>query len=69
MSPDAFGHGSVRSAHELNLEIRELWQRSGGGLGAADRARYERLVADWAEALRRETAGGAEHDETALALP
>lgn len=69
MSPDATGAGPVRPAAEINLEIRQLWLRSGGRLGQQDRARYERLVVDWAAAKRREGAGGSGHDETALALP
>ncbi|WP_330339431.1 hypothetical protein [Streptomyces sp. NBC_00557] len=61
--------GSVRSAHALNSEIRQLWRRSGGRLSAQDRSRYEQLVTEWAAALRRESAGEPGQHETALALP
>ncbi|MFD5026976.1 hypothetical protein [Streptomyces sp. NPDC058373] len=41
-----------RPASVVNEEIRALMLRSGGRLSADDRARYEQLVAEWAEALR-----------------
>lgn len=36
----------------VNTEIRTLMLRSGGRLSAGDRARYEALLAEWAEAVR-----------------
>jgi hypothetical protein len=55
----------VRSAAEINLEIRELWQQCSGRLGVHERARYERLVVDWAAAKTRE-AKDPGHDENPL---
>ncbi|GAA2227877.1 hypothetical protein GCM10010104_20460 [Streptomyces indiaensis] len=52
MSPDFVTPGSVRSAAEVNEEIRALWQRTGGTLSAEERAEYEMLVVEWAAALR-----------------
>ncbi|MER6981614.1 hypothetical protein [Streptomyces carpinensis] len=52
MSPDSMAPGSVRSAAELNEQIRALWLRSGGSLSAQERAEYELLVVEWAAAIR-----------------
>ena len=52
MSPDSMAPGSVRSAAELNEQIRALWLRSSGSLSAQERAEYELLVAEWATAVR-----------------
>ncbi|MFF3914499.1 hypothetical protein ACFYZB_13570 [Streptomyces sp. NPDC001852] len=52
MSPDVPSSGSVRSAAELNEQIRALWLRAGGTLSAQERAEYELLVVEWAEAIR-----------------
>ncbi|MEU0597088.1 hypothetical protein ABZ484_02295 [Streptomyces sp. NPDC006393] len=52
MSPDSMAPGSVRSAAELNEQIRALWLRSGGSLSAQERAAYELLVVEWAAAIR-----------------
>ncbi|MFJ3307803.1 hypothetical protein ACIPSA_32890 [Streptomyces sp. NPDC086549] len=52
MSPDSVTSGSVRSAAEVNEQIRALWLRAGGYLSAQDRAEYELLVVEWAEAMR-----------------
>ncbi|GAA2928274.1 hypothetical protein [Streptomyces mexicanus] len=54
MSPDSIAPGSVRSAAELNEQIRALWLRSGGSLTAQERAEYELLVVEWAAAVRGE---------------
>ncbi|MFI1167359.1 hypothetical protein ACH4UM_28105 [Streptomyces sp. NPDC020801] len=54
MFPDSVARGSVRSAAELNEQIRALWMRSGGSLSAQDRAEYELLVVEWAAAIRCE---------------
>jgi len=66
MSPDDRGSGSARSAAEINLEIRKLWQQSGGQLGVRERARYERLVVAWAAAKQREAEDDPGHDESPL---
>ncbi|MEU2057850.1 hypothetical protein [Streptomyces bungoensis] len=52
MSPDSMPPGSVRSAAELNEQIRALWLRAGGSLTAQERAEYESLVVEWAKAVR-----------------
>ncbi|MER7837980.1 hypothetical protein ABTY98_19300 [Streptomyces sp. NPDC096040] len=52
MSPDYRTPGSVRSAAEVNEHIRALWLRAGGTLSAQERAEYELLVVEWAEAIR-----------------
>ncbi|MFF3511518.1 hypothetical protein [Streptomyces sp. NPDC002573] len=54
MSPDLVTPRSVRSADDLNEEIRALWQRAGNRLGPEERAEYERLVVAWAAAVRAE---------------
>lgn len=41
---------STRSAAEVNAEIRDLWQRSGGSLTPQDEAEYQRLLVEWAAA-------------------
>jgi hypothetical protein len=52
MSPDSVTRGSVRSAAEVNEQIRALWMRAGGSLSAQERAEYELLVVEWAAAIR-----------------
>ena len=52
MSPDSVTPGSVRSAAEVNEQIRALWMRAGGTLSAQERAEYELLVVEWAAAIR-----------------
>ncbi|MFE5819078.1 hypothetical protein [Streptomyces sp. NPDC056479] len=54
MSPHSLGPGSVRSAAEVNEDIRALWLRAGGSLSAQERAEYELLVVEWAAAIRSE---------------
>ncbi|MFJ5265420.1 hypothetical protein ACIQAC_33635 [Streptomyces sp. NPDC088387] len=52
MSPDSVSSGSVRSAVEVNEQIRALWLRAGGRLSAQEREEYELLVVEWAAAVR-----------------
>ncbi|MCI3278782.1 hypothetical protein [Streptomyces cylindrosporus] len=52
MSPDSMAPGSVRSAAEVNEQIRALWLRASGSLSAQERAEYELLVVEWAAAIR-----------------
>ncbi|WP_156724540.1 hypothetical protein [Streptomyces apocyni] len=47
---------SVRSADVVNEQIRALWTRAGGRLGTDQRREYERLIAEWAAAVRHESA-------------
>ncbi|MFE6158242.1 hypothetical protein ACFQ7F_04895 [Streptomyces sp. NPDC056486] len=51
--------GSARSAAELNERIRGLWMRTGGRLSAEQRSEYERLVTEWAAAVREEVVKAA----------
>lgn len=44
--------GSMRSAADLNEQIRALWIRAGGSLSAQERAEYELLVVKWSAAMR-----------------
>lgn len=44
----------MRSAEDLNEQIRALWMRAGGSLSAEERAEYELLVVEWAAAIRGE---------------
>ncbi|MBT3153935.1 hypothetical protein HTV45_24210 [Streptomyces sp. CHD11] len=59
MSPDLTTPGSVRSAAEVNEQIRALWLRAGGSLSAQERAEYESLVVEWAAAIRGRVAEAA----------
>jgi hypothetical protein len=54
MSPDFMAPGSVRSAYEVNEQIRALWLRAGGSLSSQEREEYELLVVEWAAAIRDE---------------
>lgn len=59
MPPDDPSPGSVRSAVVLNEQIRALWVSAGGTLTAEQKRVYERLVAEWAAAVRGEVAEAA----------
>ncbi|MFG3662133.1 hypothetical protein [Streptomyces sp. NPDC047706] len=59
MSPHSPTPGSMRSAAEVNEQIRALWTRSGGSLSAQERAEYELLVVEWAAAIRGAVAEAA----------
>ncbi|MDX2759153.1 hypothetical protein PV729_45075 [Streptomyces europaeiscabiei] len=59
MPPNLPASGPVRSAAAVNAEIRQLMVRSGGYLRAEDRPVYERLRAEWAEAVRAEVVEAA----------
>jgi hypothetical protein len=49
----------VRSAAAINAEIRALWPHPAVRLSDAERAEYERLVQEWAEAVRDEVVEAA----------
>jgi hypothetical protein len=51
--------GSVRSAAEINQEIRALWPHPSVRLDDGQRAVYERLIAEWAAAVRAEVVEAA----------
>jgi len=59
MSPNPSRPGGVRSAADVNAEIRALMVRSGGYLRAEDRPVYERLREEWAVAVRAEVVEAA----------
>ncbi len=59
MSPDSMAPGSVRSAAEVNEQIRALWLRAGGSLSTQEREEYELLVVEWAAAIRDEVIAAA----------
>ncbi|MFJ8871109.1 hypothetical protein ACIRD6_35820 [Streptomyces sp. NPDC102473] len=50
---------SVRSAAAVNEEIRALWQRSGGVLTPEGQREYERLLVEWAAAVRADVVEAA----------
>ncbi|MDO0931379.1 hypothetical protein QQY66_06650 [Streptomyces sp. DG2A-72] len=52
MPRESVSSGSLRSAAEVNEQIRALWMRAGGSLSAQERAEYELLVVEWAAAIR-----------------
>ncbi|MEV0441788.1 hypothetical protein AB0I84_24470 [Streptomyces spectabilis] len=55
MSPNSSPRAAVRPAAAVNEDIRNLWAGHGGDprvrLTAAQRARYERLLREWAAAV------------------
>ncbi|MFD7298279.1 hypothetical protein ACFV9W_33755 [Streptomyces sp. NPDC059897] len=51
--------GPVRSAEEVNEQIRGLWLRTGGRLSGEQRAEYALLVTEWAAAVRAEVVKAA----------
>lgn len=52
--------GSLRPASVVNEEIRAFWLRlDGRAPTAVERAEYERLVAEWAAAVRGEVTEAA----------
>lgn len=59
MSPNPLFDGTVRSSAVVNKEIRALWPRVGVELTARERARYERLLEEWAAAIRAEIVAAA----------
>jgi len=54
MSPSPRPEGPLRPAAVVNEDIRALVIRAGGWLYGQDRAEYERLVEEWAAAVRAE---------------
>ena len=54
MSPSPSPQGPVRSAEQVNAEIRALMQETGTWLWGPTRERYERLRDEWVQAVREE---------------
>lgn len=52
-------HDLTRPATVVNQEIRALWGRAGGALSAAEQARYQRLLVEWAAAVRADVVEAA----------
>ncbi|MFB7440267.1 hypothetical protein ACFC01_18220 [Streptomyces mirabilis] len=59
MSPNPLASGPVRPAAVVNEDIRALWPRAGRELTAEERAEYERLLEEWAAAMRAEVVEAA----------
>ncbi len=55
----------MRSAAVVNAEIRALWAKSGSRLSAADEAKYQLLLVEWAAAVAAERAEDTDPDEEA----
>ncbi|MFI5807869.1 hypothetical protein [Streptomyces sp. NPDC051561] len=51
-TPTSRTPGPVRSPALVNADIRALWSRTDGALSAADEARYQELLVEWAESVR-----------------
>ncbi|MFE1957710.1 hypothetical protein [Streptomyces sp. NPDC059479] len=51
--------GPVRSAAVVNAEIRALWARAGSSLPPAEQERYQRLLVEWAAAVRADVVTAA----------
>lgn len=54
MPPTLPSCGCVRPASVVNAEIRALWSRARGTLSEVEAALYERLLIEWAVAVRAE---------------
>jgi hypothetical protein len=50
---------TVRSADAVNSEIRALWARAGGVLSPPEQERYQRLLVEWAAAVRADVVEAA----------
>ncbi|MFD1274816.1 hypothetical protein [Streptomyces kaempferi] len=59
MSPNSPASGQPRPAAVVNEDIRALWPRPGVELSARERAEYDRLLAEWAAAVRAEVVKAA----------
>ncbi|MGW1497597.1 hypothetical protein ACWCQW_03215 [Streptomyces mirabilis] len=59
MSPNPLASGRVRPAAVVNEDIRALWPRAGTQLTAEERAEYDRLLEEWAAAVRAEVVEAA----------
>ncbi|MFJ4926801.1 hypothetical protein [Streptomyces sp. NPDC088736] len=59
MSPTPPASGQPRPAAVVNEDIRALWPAAGRELGECERARYELLLAEWADAVRAEVVEAA----------
>lgn len=51
MSPTPSASGQPRPATAVNEDIRALWAKARGSLTPEEREQYERLLAEWADAI------------------
>lgn len=58
MSPDSRPCGCMRPAARVNEAIRDLWPE--GAVEPTDPAAYQRLLVEWAAAVKAEKAAKAE---------
>ncbi|MEU2564743.1 hypothetical protein ABZ626_36240 [Streptomyces longispororuber] len=59
MSPDALPQAAARPAAVVNEDIRALWYDPRVGLTDDRRAAYERLLTEWAAAVRADVVTAA----------
>lgn len=59
MSPTPSASGQPRPAAAVNADIRALWRDPRVRLTAEGSARYERLITEWAAAVRGEVVAAA----------
>ncbi|MET8537367.1 hypothetical protein ABZV67_37680 [Streptomyces sp. NPDC005065] len=59
MPPTSSPATPVRSPAAVNEDIRALWERSGRRLSPEDAAEYERLLVEWAAAVRADAVEAA----------
>ena len=59
MSPTCPAAGQPRPAAAVNADIRSLWRDPRVRLTAEGSARYERLITEWAAAMRAEVVEAA----------
>lgn len=59
MPPTPCRCGQPRPAAVVNEDIRALWPQPGVELTARERAEYDRLLAEWAAAVRAEVVKAA----------
>ncbi|MFD5748148.1 hypothetical protein ACFXKG_07170 [Streptomyces sp. NPDC059255] len=58
-TPESASPSPVRSAAVVNAEIRALWARAGSALSSAEQERYQRLLVEWAAAVRADVVEAA----------
>ncbi|MGW0857372.1 hypothetical protein [Streptomyces sp. NPDC002690] len=59
MSPNLSEAAAARPLPLVNADIRALWERGGGRLSPEGRREYERLLAEWAAAVRGDASEAA----------
>jgi len=59
MSPSPLPSGAVRPAAVVNEDIRALWPCARTELTAEEREAYERLLVEWAAAIKAEVVEAA----------